>query len=200
MTTSLNPTTPPPATAPSPLPMLPPTRADYLARLKAVEANIAEVRHICGWPDHEANRPRFHYGEKRFKLANSNTFFYYTEAEIRPFELDARFMLEIAHDFQDNLKRLHFLVEQALDAVLLNVADAHLDLGRGKLYTFLLAPNDSSAYPDLHWLAQYELAGEWDPLTCVYLKNSEVLTVSLAELALKIADHFNRVMMDNLEP
>ena len=178
-------------------------RDNIIARLKEVESKIAEVRRICGWPEHEATRPRFSYGDKRFKLTNSNSLFRYTEAEIRPYELASRFMLELAYEFRDSLTDLHILVERSLDPALLTAADVHLDLARGRLFTFLLTPNnpDAPRYNEaIHWLAQYELAGEWDYLTCVYLKNSEVLTVPLSDLAEKIAKTFNEVMINNLEP
>jgi len=181
------------------------SRAEAIDRLKKIEDDIAEVRRISGWPEYEAARPRFRYGNYRFNLTYSTTSFGYAEAEIHPLELASHFMLEIAHEFESNLKELHTLVEHELDPVLLDVADVHLDLGRGKLFTFLLTPNnpDILQAPDretVHWLAQYELAGEWDFLTCTYIKNSEVLTVPLPDLAVKIARIFNDVLANNLTP
>ena len=183
-------------------------RQDAIERLEQIEANIAEVRRIAGWPAHEATRPRFYRGNCWFSLTYSDISFRYTEAEIRPLEFASRFMLEIAHQFETNLKRLHYLVEHGVDPILLNTVDAHLEISsvnRGKLFTLLLTPNDPNRLNSLdgkqvHWLAQYDLAGEWDPLTCTYIKNSEVLTVPLPDLAEKIVHTFNDALVKHLPP
>lgn len=180
-------------------------RESFVERLHHIEDNIAEVRRLCGWPDHAAREPRFVYGGTSFCIRHVSGMWEYTPASINPLELQVEYMLELAREFQTNLEQLRTLVEESLDQLLLNAADVHLECRRGKLFTLLLAPNDPGVLltPDretIHWLAQYELSGEYDYLTCTYLQNSEVLSVPLPKLALKIAKEFNEVMQMNLTP
>ncbi|MBQ6130516.1 hypothetical protein IJI72_02415 [Candidatus Saccharibacteria bacterium] len=176
-----------------------------LNRLRHVEDDIAEVRRLCGWPDHAAREPRFVYGKTAFHIRHISGVREYTSASVEPLELQVEYMLELAQELRDNLELLQTLVEKSLDPLLLTAADAHLEVRRGKLFTLLLTPNNPAALqtPDretIHWLAQHELAGDYDYLTCVYLQNSEALSVPLPKLALKIAQEFNEVMTENLTP